>query len=66
MSCSTRSQERAKWTVALRLYDDLIALNEGRVDAYKRTRGMVVDWLKAYPLKTNRWGPFFEEVTIIR
>jgi hypothetical protein len=52
----------AAWTAALRLYDDLIALNEGRVDAYIRARGMVVDWLKAYPLKTNLWGPFFEDI----
>jgi hypothetical protein len=50
------------WPAALRLYDDLIALNEGRIDRYQRARGMVIDWLKAYPLKTNRWGPFFEDV----
>lgn len=54
------------WPAALRLYDDLIALNEGRIDDYQNARGMVIDWLKAYPLKTNRWGPFFEDIATTR
>lgn len=52
----------ANWAAALRLYDDLIALDEGRVDAYNRARGMLIDWIKNFPMKTNRWGPFFEDV----
>jgi hypothetical protein len=24
---------------------------------------LVTDWLKAYPLRNNRWGPFFEDVS---
>jgi hypothetical protein len=52
----------ANWAPALRLYDDLMALGEGRVADYERARRMLVDWIKAYPLKTNRWGPFFEDV----
>ncbi|HEX8089192.1 MAG TPA: hypothetical protein VF762_10090 [Blastocatellia bacterium] len=52
----------ANWASALRLYDDLIALDEGRVADYERALHMLVDWIKAYPLKTNQWGPFFEDV----
>jgi hypothetical protein len=52
----------ANWAAALRLYDDLIALGEGRVADYERARRMLADWVKAYPIKTNRWGPFFEDV----
>jgi hypothetical protein len=50
------------WTGALRLFEDLKALNKGDVTAYGRAREMLVAWLKNYPLKTNKWGPFFEDV----
>jgi hypothetical protein len=49
------------WTGALRLFDDLIALQHGAVDKYRAAHGLVVDWLKQHPLKTNKWGPFFED-----
>ena len=52
----------ANWAGALRLFDDLIALNEGRVANYQKARLMLVNWIKAYPIRTNRWGPFFEDV----
>jgi hypothetical protein len=50
------------WTAALRLYDGLIRLHKGTVGSYRKARRMVIDWLKAYPIKTNYWGPFFEDV----
>jgi hypothetical protein len=50
------------WTGALRLFDDLIVLDEGRIADYQRARRMLVEWIKAYPLRTNRWGPFFEDI----
>ena len=50
------------YTAALRLFSDLIALREGDTKGYARARKTVTDWLKAYPLKTNRWGPFFEDI----
>lgn len=52
------------WTGALRLFDDLIALNKGRTREYARARKLAIDWLKAYPLKTNKWGPFFEDIPV--
>lgn len=57
-----RASYTTAWVGALRLFDDLTKLGQGRVDDYQRARGMVVDWLKAHPLKTNRWGPFFEDI----
>ena len=24
---------------------------------------MLIDWIKAHPIKTNRWGPFFEDIS---
>ncbi|HKP88014.1 MAG TPA: hypothetical protein VJZ26_18060, partial [Blastocatellia bacterium] len=56
----------ANWAAALRLYDDLIALDEGRVADYREARRALVDWIKAYPIKTNKWGPFFEDVATNR
>jgi hypothetical protein len=52
------------WVGALRLFDGLVALREGRVAEYDRTRGLVSAWLRAYPLESQRWGPFFEDINI--
>lgn len=57
-----RASYTANWAAALRLFDDLIELNEGRIADYQRARLMLVDWIKNYPVKTNRWGPFFEDI----
>ena len=57
-----RASYTASWTGALRLFDDLIALDEGLVADYQRARRMLVEWIKSYPMKTNRWGPFFEDI----
>jgi hypothetical protein len=50
------------WTGALRLFDGLIAMKKGDTAAYTRAKDMVSAWLKAYPLKNHKWGPFFEDV----
>jgi len=57
-----RASYTANWAPALRLYDDLIALNQGRVETYLNARRDLSDWIRAYPMVTNRWGPFFEDV----
>ena len=52
----------SNYTGALRLFADLNALRQGRAAAYQRASDIVTAWLKAYPLKTNKWGPFFEDI----
>jgi hypothetical protein len=52
------------WTGALRLFDGLVAMGKGRVAEYERARRTVADWLKAHPARTQRWGPFFEDINI--
>jgi hypothetical protein len=52
----------SNWTGALRTFNDLIAMKRGDIPAYSRAAKIVTDWLKAYPLKTNKWGPFFEDI----
>ena len=50
------------YTGALLLFDDLIALRAGGAAKYARARDAVRLWLKNNPLRTNKWGPFFEDV----
>jgi len=50
------------YTGALRLFEDLIALKQTSAAKYAHARDLVSAWLKSYPLKTNKWGPFFEDV----
>ena len=52
------------WTGALRLFDALVAMNEGRPAEYRRARSLVSDWMRAHPLRSMRWGPFFEDINI--
>jgi hypothetical protein len=53
----------SNYTGALRLFADLIALKQGNVKAYRAAAATVMTWLKIYPLKTNKWGPFFEDIS---
>lgn len=64
VSKNGRFDYTTNWTGALRLFDDLVALNEGRLADYDRARRLVSDWLRAYPVRSQRWGPFFEDINI--
>jgi hypothetical protein len=50
------------WTGTLRLLSGLMELDPGKAASYGRARTIVVEWQKRYPLKTNKWGPFFEDI----
>jgi hypothetical protein len=52
----------ANWTGTLQLFTELIRLQKGNKDAYKKAFDLALSWMKAYPEKTNDWGPFFEDV----
>lgn len=51
----------SNWTGALRLFEGLAALGQGTPES-ARARRLTLTWLKAYPLRTNDWGPFFEDI----
>jgi hypothetical protein len=59
---TTYASYTTNWTAALRLFDDLVALKAGNTAGYSKAKSVLVAWLKAYPLKTHKWGPFFEDV----
>lgn len=52
----------SNYTGALRMFTDLVALKKGNPERYTAATRMLSAWLKAYPLKTNKWGPFFEDI----
>lgn len=49
-------------TPTLQMFTDLVQLNKGNVTAYKTASGKILTWLKKYPIRNNKWGPFFEDV----
>jgi hypothetical protein len=52
----------SNYSGALALFDELIALQQPNADKYAAAAATVSAWLKNYPMKTNKWGPFFEDV----
>jgi hypothetical protein len=58
----TESSYTTNWVGALNLFEKLIGLNAGNVEVYRTASGIVLDWMKEYPLRTNKWGPFFEDI----
>jgi hypothetical protein len=46
------------WSPALHMYEELTALSRGDTSKYQRCMRTVEVWLKAYPVKTNKWGAF--------
>lgn len=52
----------SNYTGALMLFDDLIALGQSNRAKYAQARDTVALWLQSYPMKTNKWGPFFEDI----
>ena len=50
------------WTGTLELFSELIGLQKGNKDDYKKAFELTLHWMKTYPEKTNDWGPFFEDV----
>ena len=52
----------SNWTPTMQLFLDLIELKTGNTGSYQTGFNTLLNWMKAYPMKENRWGPFFEDV----
>ncbi len=61
-SKTMKSSYTTFWPSTLELFTSLIELEKGNTDAYKKAFDLTVNWLKNYPAKTNKWGPFFEDI----
>jgi hypothetical protein len=46
----------------MELFLELIKMNKGEVTLYEHAFDILLSWMKKYPLKNNKWGPFFEDV----
>ncbi|MCU0371462.1 MAG: hypothetical protein MUC31_08605, partial [Bacteroidales bacterium] len=50
------------WAPTLQLFLDLIEMNQGNTASYQQAFDQILRWMKEYPMKHNKWGPFFEDV----
>jgi hypothetical protein len=50
------------WTGTLRLFETLKPFARGDTAQHDRARTLVTAWLAEHPMKTNDWGPFFEDI----
>lgn len=56
------SNYTSNWAGTMELFLNLIALKEGNTVAYQKAFDIILNWMKLYPLKNNKWGPFFEDI----
>lgn len=56
------SSYTTNWAGAAELFYELIRLKQGDVPAYQKSLDALLAWMKKYPMKNNKWGPFFEDI----
>lgn len=56
------SSYTTNWTGTLLVWENLIKMKVGDTALFKKSHATILEWMKKYPLKTNKWGPFFEDV----
>jgi hypothetical protein len=52
----------SNWAPTMQLFLDLTELKKGETVAYQVGFENLLNWMKQYPMKENKWGPFFEDV----
>lgn len=52
----------SNWAPAMQLFLELISMGKGNTTAYQKAFNTLLQWMKNYPMKANKWGPFFEDV----
>lgn len=53
----------SNWACTMMLFEELKTLDVANKDNYEKSFTTILNWMKAYPLKTNKWGPFFEDIS---
>jgi len=61
-SVASLSDYTTNWSGTMELFLELIRMNKGNVSLYQHSFENLLSWMKKYPLKNNKWGPFFEDV----
>jgi hypothetical protein len=52
----------SNWTGSLMLLSELMKADTANFEQYGNASAIILDWMKEFPLKTNKWGPFFEDI----
>jgi len=52
----------ANWSGTLMLLEELVELDTLQKSQYNQAFNVLLEWMKTFPLKTNKWGPFFEDI----
>ena len=52
----------SNWAPTMQLFLELIRLKTGKTEIYQTSFNTLLNWMKKYPMKENKWGPFFEDV----
>jgi hypothetical protein len=50
------------WSSTLMLFEELSELGSPHSDEYQVAFQIILEWMKEHPLRSNRWGPFFEDI----
>jgi hypothetical protein len=56
------SSYTSNWSGTMELFLNLIELKAENAEKYQVAFNKLLNWMKNYPLKTNKWGPFFEDI----
>ena len=57
-----RSNYTTNWSGTLELFLELQKMKMGETQLYQQAFDKILRWMKNFPLKNNKWGPFFEDI----
>ena len=57
------SSYTTNWSGTLELFLELQEMHKGKVQLYKSSFAKIIKWMKQFPMQTNKWGPFFEDIS---
>lgn len=59
----TKALYTANWTGTMMLFQEMKRFDTANADLYEKSFDIILSWMIEYPLKTNKWGPFFEDIS---
>lgn len=51
----------SNWTCTMMLFKELETIDSANIK-YEKSFMTILEWMRKYPLKLNKWGPFFEDI----
>ena len=61
-SATALSSYTTNWAGSAELFLELVRMNQGNVGEYRNAFDSLLSWMKRYPMRNNKWGPFFEDI----